>query len=99
MVYCEELLDRCYRLLDRAYEESYGKGYSYGKPKFRIVLSAEEIRALQLHILKSPMSHPVTIKEGRPFLFGHELQEQRRTPYIEAIIGSVATVNKEVLND
>ena len=84
---CKILLDRCYRLLDRAYEESYGKGYH--RPAFRIVLSAEEIRALRSHIVNLPPNEKQFIGIDNKTIFGHELREQKRTPYIEARIGEI----------
>ena len=82
---CEGLLDQCRALLDKAYEESYGKGYR--KPLFRIVLTPEEIRALRSHIANLPPARKHFIGIDNRTLFGHELEEQRRTPYLVTIIG------------
>lgn len=93
---CEALLDQCWALLGRAYEGSYGVGYR--KPEFRIVLSAEQIRALRSYSAGRPGSDQLFIGVEKQEMFGHELREQRRTPYLEAIIGIVpakATVEKE----
>ena len=84
---CEALLDQCYSMLNKAYEENYGKGYH--KPEFRIVLSAEEIRALRRHVANLPISQGLFIGVEKQTIFGHELREQRRTPYLEAIIGEL----------
>lgn len=82
----EELIDQCWKMLYRKYEEVYGKGYR-GKPQFRIVLSHDEIHMLKCHVANLPFSEQVFIGIDKNMMFGHELQEQRKTPYIEAIIG------------
>ena len=81
----DALLDRCWSLLNRAYEESYGKGYH--KPEFRITLTHEEIYALRSHVANLPSSKQRFISVNKQIIFGHELSEQRRTPYLEAIGG------------
>ncbi len=93
---CEALLNQCRALLDRAYKESYGAGYR--KPEFRIVLLAEQIRALRGYSAGRPSNEQLFIGVEKQEMFGHELREQRRTPYLEAIIGiapTEATIEKE----
>lgn len=89
---CEALLDQCYNMLNRAYEESYGRGYQYDKPEFRFVLSHDEIMALREHVANKGLSASVFIGVDKNTLFGHELCEQRRTPYLEAIIGTTGAM-------
>ncbi|KKK85233.1 hypothetical protein LCGC14_2775340 [marine sediment metagenome] len=92
MIDCEALLDQCYALLNRAYEESYGKGYRYGKLEFRFVLSHDEIMALREHVAKTEVAAKVFVGVDKNILFGHELCEQRKTPYLEAIVGTVGAM-------
>jgi len=79
-----ELIDQCWSMLNRKYEESYGKGYK-GKPEFRIILTHDEICMLRKHAVGLPISEQVILGIDKNMLFGHELQEQRRTPIIEVI--------------
>jgi len=76
-------------MLNRSYEESYGRGYAYGKPKFRFILSHDEIMALRKYATNIEIGARIFIMDGRTTLLGHELCEQRRTPYLEAIVGIV----------
>lgn len=83
---CEALLTQCYAMLNKAYEESYGRRYD--KPEFRFVLSHDEIMALRKYVGRLRYTSYVYLTEkGHQTLFGQELWEQRKTPYIEAIIG------------
>ena len=75
---CDALLDQCWALLQKAYGESYGKGYR--KPEFKITLTTEEIRALRIHIANLPPDKKHFIGIDNRTIFGHELEEQRRTP-------------------
>ena len=83
----EKLIDVCYALLNKAYEESYGKGYN--KPEFNIVLTHDEIHLLKSHAVNSPISEQVYRGINKDMLFGHSIKEQRKTPYLEAIIGAL----------
>ena len=89
---CEALLDQCYAMLNRAYEESYGRGYAYGKPEFRFVLSHNEIMALKEYVARIGIGTARFIGVDKNMLFGRELHEQKRTPYLEAIIGTVGAM-------
>jgi len=83
----EQLLDQCWRLLNKAYEESYGKGYK--EPQFKFVLSHQQLMSLRKYAAKlATIGRVYEIKEGiEERLFGHLVIEARRTPYVEAIIG------------
>jgi len=84
---CEALLDQCWSLINKAYREKYGKaGVGYHKPEFRVVLSVEEIRALRGHVANLPSDRRTFIGIDDRTIFGHELLEQKRTPYIEAMM-------------
>jgi len=81
---CEVLLDTCWVMLNRKYEEVYGvRNYGYHKPEFRFVLSAEQIRALRKHVAGMPISARTFLGVDNQMLFGHPLTEQRRTPYLK----------------
>ena len=84
----EELLDQCWKMLNRHYEEAYGiRNYAYEKPQFRFILSHDELMMLRLHAANMAGAAKVFTFHGmKETLFGHEVQEQRRTPYVETII-------------
>ena len=85
----EELIDQCWKMLNRHYEEAYGiRNYAYVKPQFRFILSHDELMMLRLHTAKLAVAAKVLTFDGngKETLFGHEIQEQRPTPYLEVII-------------
>ena len=86
---CEALLDQCWAMLNRSYEESYGRGYGYHEPHFRFILTHNEINALRKYAVEKGCSSRVFIGVDSNTLFGHELRGQRRTPYLEAIVGKL----------
>ena len=84
---CEALLDQCWAMLNRKYEEAYGvRDYGYDKPEIEFVLSAEEIRALRMYVAKTNTSAFSLAGGNKQMLFGHPLTEQRRTPYLKSRI-------------
>jgi len=83
----EGIIEQVYALLGKAYEKSYGKGYH--KPKFRIILTHEDIHCLKRHTANLPIGEKVFLGIDKNMMFGHEIQEQRRTPYLEAVIGEL----------
>jgi len=84
---CESLLDQCWAILNRKYEEVYGeRNYGYANPKFNFVLSSEQIKALQRRAPDMTSSAKSFVGIDNQMLFGHPLIEQRRTPYLEAIL-------------
>jgi len=93
---CRELLDHCWAILNKAYEEAYGvKNYGYTKPRFRFILSHDEIMALRKYAA-NPATDAFTVSSrGGQWLFGHPIQEQRRTPYIQAILANEAPTVRE----
>lgn len=85
MINCEVLLDQCWAMLNRKYEEVYGvRNYTYNKPEFEFVLSAEQIRALRMYVVKTNTSAFSLVGANKPMLFGHSVIEQQRTPYLRA---------------
>ena len=90
--YCDALLDQCWAMLNRSYEESYGSGYAYRDPQFRFILTHDEINALRQYVADKGISSKIFIGVDKQMLFGHELHEQRRTPYLEAIVGKVGAM-------
>jgi len=83
---CRALLDHCWAILNKAYEEAYGvKNYGYAKPEFKFVLSHDEIMALRKYAVNPETAAFTVSARGCQWLFGHPLQEQRRTPYLEII--------------
>lgn len=88
MIDCEALLDQCWAMLNRKYEEVYGmRNYGYEKPEFEFILSAEQIRALRTYVADKKIGTQVFIGIDKQALFGHPLIEQRRTPYLQAKLG------------
>ena len=82
----EKLIDQCWAMLNRKYEEVYVvKNYGYSKPQFRFILSPEQIHLLKSYIAHLPTSQQIFIRIDINMMFGHEIQVQRQTPYIEAI--------------
>ena len=92
MIDCDALLDQCWTMLNGSYEESYGRGYGYREPRFRFILTHNEIWALREYVAKKGASSRAFIGGDKNMLFGHELYEQRRTPYLETIVGKVKTL-------
>jgi len=86
---CDALLDQCWAMLNRSYEESYGRGYSYHEPQFRFILTRDEISALRDYCARKGAGVSTFIGVDKNILFGHELCAQKRTPYLEAIVGKV----------
>ena len=85
MINCEYLLDQCWAMLNRKYEEAYGeRNHGYDKPEFRFVLSAEQIRALKSYVANKKYGESAFLGISNQMLFGHPLLEQRRTPYLES---------------
>ena len=91
----KEFIDQCWKMLNRHYEEAYGtRNFGYGKPQFRFILSHDELMMLRLHTAKLAITNVLTINgNGQETLFGHEVQEQRRTPFLEVLI-AVKTIDK-----
>lgn len=84
MIDCEALLDQCWAMLNRKYEEAYGvRNYGYSEPEFEFVLSAEQIRALKMWVADKKMGTKVFLGIDKQILFGHPLIEQQRTPYLQ----------------
>ena len=82
---CKALLDQCWAMLNRKYEEVHGvRNYGYESPEFEFILSAEEIRALRIYAAGKDIGAQefMRIDKHRTMLFGHPLVEQQRTPYL-----------------
>ncbi len=84
----EELVDQCWKMLNSKYEEVHGvRNYGYEKPRFRFILSRDQLMMLRLHSIKLAVAAKVFTFNGnaQETLFGHEVQEQRETPRLEVI--------------
>jgi len=79
---CEALLEQCWRLLNRKYEETYGTD-KYHQPVFSFILSYEQIRALQRHATNMSPGQRAFVGIDNQMLFGHPIREQEKTPYLE----------------
>ncbi len=74
------LIDNIYKLLWRARERAYSKGYQ--APKFQIYISHSEHDQLRREALNS---YVFTIKPPAEFLFGHQLIVVDETPYVRLV--------------
>ncbi len=87
MIDCEALLNHCWLMLNRKYEEAYGvRNYRYHKPEFTFVLSSEQIIALRRHIASKDIGAKLFLGIDKNMLFGHPFVEQQSTPYLQAVI-------------
>ena len=94
MIDCEALLDQCWAMLNRKYEEVYGmRNYGYKEPEFKFVLSAEQISALRMYAADKKTGAQIFIGVAKQELFGHPLIEQQRTPYLQASLSKDSQVN------
>lgn len=80
----EGLLDQINAQLNRFYSEHFEMGYR--KPRCNIVLSEEQVWAIRSWATDKYPLTPHRFDGTTETLFGHQIEHQRRTPYLNALI-------------